>query len=342
MSNGTFADILRVILPHLTPELIASVAASLVFLLALGGVALARRMSDHSGRAVRERLEALALALPDDQPQAQLSGIIRRRSMSDVPVLDKALSRTTWAHSLGELIRQGRAPGNQGMYILLALLLGVCGLYIGIFLTNGLLLTLLCTVLPAWTPFLWLKRRKAARMGRFQEQLPDALDLVARAMKAGNTFSGGLRMVADEFEDPIGEEFRTTMEEINFGVSVEQAMQNLLARVDCDDLKFFVVSVNVQRETGGNLAEIIGSIASLVRERFKLLGRVRVLSAEGRLSAYILIALPFIISGVLYLLNPDYMATLFTTDAGKTLIQAALVSMAFGAIAIRRMIKIKV
>ncbi|WP_022662267.1 type II secretion system F family protein [Paucidesulfovibrio longus] len=325
------------VLAHLTPELLAAVGGALVFLLALAAIVLVRRMSDRSGRAVRERLDALAMALPDAQPV----DIVRRESMSEVPLLNRALERTRWARNVGELIRQGRAPGNPGMYILLSLLIGVCALYVSLVLSAGPLFLLL-GLGAAFAPFAWLKRRKAKRMARFQEQLPDALDLVARAMKAGNTFSGGLRMVADEFEDPIGEEFRTTMDEINFGVAVEQAMLNLLARVDCDDLKFFVVSVNVQRETGGNLAEIIGGIAGLVRERFKLLGRVRVLSAEGRISAYILIALPFIVTGVLYLLNPEYMTTLFTTEVGKRLIQGALGSMLLGSLIIRRMIRIKV
>ncbi|MGE4292475.1 MAG: type II secretion system F family protein [Desulfovibrio sp.] len=328
---------LKALLTHPTPELLAAVGAALIFLLALGILALVRRLSDRKGRIVRERLDALALALPDAQPV----DIVRRESLSEVPLLNQILERTRWAKHLGELIRQGRAPGNPGMYLLLSLLLGVCALYIALLFSAGPLFLLLglCTALA---PLFWLKRRKARRMARFQEQLPDALDLVARAMKAGNTFSGGLRMVADEFEDPIGEEFRTTMDEINFGVAVDQAMQNLLTRVDCDDLKFFVVSVNVQRETGGNLAEIIGGIAALVRERFKLLGRVRVLSAEGRISAYILIALPFIVTGVLFLLNPEYMTTLFDTEVGKRLIQGALASMLLGSLIIRRMIKIKV
>lgn len=332
-------DIIRTLL---TPEVAVPVLSALVLLLALGGMTLVRRMGDRSGRAVRERLDALAMALPDADPQDLSADIVRRSSMSDVPLLHSLLSRTHWAHTLGDLIHQGRSPANPGSYLLLCLLLGVCGLYVGLLLTDGVLLLGVCVAGPAWMPFWWLRRRKAKRMGRFQEQLPEALDLVARAMKAGNTFAGGLRMVADEFDNPIGGEFRVTMEEINFGVSVEEAMQNLQNRVDCDDLKFFVVSVNVQRETGGNLAEIVGNIATLVRERFKLQGRVRVLSAEGRLSAWILLALPFLISGVLYLLNPEYMTTLFTTETGRTLIQGALVSMGLGVLVIRRMIKIKV
>ena len=323
---------------RITPELLAAVSASVIFLVALGGIALARRMADRSGRAVRERLDALAMALPDAQP----IDIVRRESMSEVPLLNRALSRTAWAGALGKLIRQAQAPGNQGTYLLLSALFGLTGLYLSAVLLEGPALVVICTLAPAWLPFAWLKSKRRKRIARFQAQLPDALDLVARAMKAGHTFAGGLHMVVDEFDDPIGGEFRITQEEINFGMSVEQAMQNLMNRVECDDLKFFVVSVNVQRETGGNLAEIIGNIATLVRERFKLMGKVQVLAAEGKLSAYILLALPFIIAVVLYLINPEYMGMLFTTESGKRLMQLAAVIMTIGAVTIKRMIRIKV
>jgi len=189
---------------------------------------------------------------------------------------------------------------------------------------------------------MWLRRKWRKRMFKFQRGLPDALDLIARALQAGHAFSQGMRMVADEFGDPIGPEFEKTLDEINFGVAVDQALRNLTQRVSCPDLKFFVVSVNIQRETGGNLAEIVTNISGLVRERFKLKGRVKVLSAEGRLSAYVLIALPFAIAFVINLINPDYMGLLFETEQGKTLVMGALGTMFAGALVIRKLIRIKV
>jgi tight adherence protein B len=151
-----------------------------------------------------------------------------------------------------------------------------------------------------------------------------------------------MRMVADEFPDPIGPEFGITLDEINFGVDTGKALESMLSRVDCPDLRFFVVSVNIQRETGGNLSEIVGNTASLIRERFKLLGRVRILSAEGRLSAMVLLAMPFAIAFVIYLINPDYMSLLFTEPLGRMLIAANLVLMAIGTLCIRKMVNFRI
>src|SRR5208283_1574049 len=126
--------------------------------------------------------------------------------------------------------------------------------------------------------------KKKQRMKKFETQLPEALELVARTLRAGQAFSGGLGIVSEEFDDPIGTEFERTLDEINFGVSVGEALKNLTLRVDCPDLRFFVVSVSIQRESGGNLSEIIENIAHIVRERFKLMGKIRVLAAEGKMS----------------------------------------------------------
>ena len=179
-------------------------------------------------------------------------------------------------------------------------------------------------------------------MEKFQRQLPDALDLVARALKAGHAFTGGLRMVAEELGDPIGTEFEKTLNEINFGVGVPEALKNLSNRVDCPDLKFFITSVIIQRETGGNLAEILTKITSLIRERFKLQNRVQVLASEGKLSAIILIAIPFVIALALSVLNPVYIKTLFTDPIGKILVAFALIMMIIGIFVMKRMIQIKV
>ncbi|MDP3426567.1 MAG: type II secretion system F family protein, partial [Humidesulfovibrio sp.] len=173
-------------------------------------------------------------------------------------------------------------------------------------------------------------------------QLPDALDLIARALKAGNTFAGGMRMVADEFADPIGPEFAITLDEINYGMDTEKALHNLMERVDSLDLKFFVVSVNIQRETGGNLSEIIGNTAALIRERFKIHGRIRILSAEGRISAIVLLAMPFAAAAVLYVIKPDYMEQLVTEPLGQLMVKSALASMTVGYFIIRRLVNFKV
>jgi tight adherence protein B len=151
-----------------------------------------------------------------------------------------------------------------------------------------------------------------------------------------------MKLAADEFDDPLGPEFDETLDEINFGVGVHDALKNLVNRVDCPDLKYFVVSVILQRETGGNLAEIIESIAHIIRERFKFKGKIRTLSAEGRLSAIILTSLPFLVAIAIRIINPEYMKALYTEPAGKVMAVVAASMMIVGIIIMKRMVQIKV
>jgi tight adherence protein B len=194
----------------------------------------------------------------------------------------------------------------------------------------------------ALVPFLYLLNKKQKRTAKFQSQLPEALDMIARSMRAGHAFTTGMRLAADEFADPLGTEFSYTMDEVNFGVSVPDALGNLLGRVDCSDLNFFVVAVILQRETGGNLAEIMEKIAHLIRERFKLLDKIQTLSAEGKLSAAILTAIPFVVAGIVYVMNPKYIMILATEPAGRILVLAAIILMIVGFYVMRRIIRIKV
>ncbi|HMM39861.1 MAG TPA: type II secretion system F family protein [Desulfovibrio sp.] len=316
--------------------LVGGGVTALVFIALAVAFFVSRAVSARGERQVRRRLTGISGG------RVEARDVLRRETLSELPWFHRLLSRVDWSADLRRLLRQAGAPGTPGVYILAGLLCWVAGLY-AVYLASGLLLLAVPAGLPlAFLPLFWLRHRRSGRMAAFQRQLPEALDLIARALRAGHTFEGGLRMVVDEFEDPIGPEFGQTLDEINFGADMDEALRALLARVDCPDLKFFVVSVNIQRETGGNLAEIIGNIAHLVRERFKLLGRVRVLSAEGRLSAMILLALPFGIALVINFLNPAYLADLFDKPLGRLLTAVALMSMGTGTLIIRRMIRIKV
>jgi tight adherence protein B len=165
---------------------------------------------------------------------------------------------------------------------------------------------------------------------------------MARALRAGHAFSVGMKMVGDEFPDPIGPEFNRTVEEISFGIDTPEAMNNLNERVVSTDLKFFITALVVQRETGGNLAEIIEAISRLIRQRFELLGRVKALSAEGRLSGIVLFVMPFVMGGVLWWMNEDYMRLLIEDDLGLMMLGAAGLLMLFGAVIMKKMCDIKV
>ncbi len=311
---------------------LATLCFTLFAMNALGAAARLRR------ERVEERLRALALAGPEVSAQ----DLVRRRVFSEVPWFHRLLADQHWTRSFERVIRQANMKGTAGLYLLLSAVLGAVAFLLAVLFTGSPLAALLAGAILGPLPIVRVYRCRAARMATFQRQLPDALDLIARALKAGNTFAGGMRMVADEFADPIGPEFATTIDEINFGMDAEKALHNLMERIDSLDLKFFVVSVNIQRETGGNLSEIIGNTAGLIRERFKIHGRIRILSAEGRVSAVVLLALPFAAAGILYLIKPEYMSLLFTEPLGRTMIKSALVSMFMGYVVIRRMVNFRV
>jgi tight adherence protein B len=179
-------------------------------------------------------------------------------------------------------------------------------------------------------------------MAQFQRQLPEALELIARALRAGHAFFVGLKLVGEEFSEPIGPEFKRAFDEVSMGISVQQALQNLANRVDCLDLKFFVTSVSVQRETGGNLAEIIESLGHLIRKRFELYLKIKALSAEGKVSAIILFALPLVLGLLLYRMNPEYIGLLFTDPIGHTMLMTGSALMIIGAFITMKMVNIEV
>ncbi len=313
-----------------------------IFLLVLGVIEgcylVFRTMRNPEKMAVRRRLSRLPLS--GDEGEAV--DITRKRLISEVPWLNRFLSIFHWTDDLHRLLEQAGIQRPLGFFILLSLLMALGGFLVGSLIIRNHLFSIPLAAILGILPFFYVHLKKKRRMQKFERQLPDAMELIARALKAGHAFSSGLKMVADEFDDPIGTEFGKTLSEINLGVSVADALKNLPKRVDCPDLGFFAISVILQRETGGNLAEILENIAFLVRERFRLHGQIRVLSAEGRLSAIVLIAIPFFVAFAISFISPDYIRTLFTDPFGKIMIVLALVMMALGVLVMRRMVQVKV
>ncbi len=268
--------------------------------------------------------------------------ILRRRVLSEVPFLNRFLLGIPMVRRLDRLLQQADAQYPLGFFMLLTIFLALAGYLGGSWGTRNYALATMIAALMGALPFFYLRSKKKRRMRKFQRQLPDALELVARALRAGHAFSSGMKLAADEFDDPLGPEFEETLDEINFGISVSDALKNLSGRVDCPDLNYFVVSVILQRETGGNLAEIIEGIAHLIRERFKLQGRIRVLAAEGKLSAIILLILPFAVAVILRFINPKYITLLSTDPLGKVMTATAALLMFVGVLFMKRMIDIRV
>ena len=204
------------------------------------------------------------------------------------------------------------------------------------------LFRILITGVVALLPYLYVTRAKAKRLDRIEQQLPDALDLMGRALRAGHAFPTALKMVGDEMSDPIAAEFRVAFDEVNFGISMPEALMNLATRVPSTDLRYFVIAVLIQRETGGNLSELLASISAIIRDRLKLLGQVKVLSAEGRLSAWILALLPFGAAFMIQIVNPKFLEVLYTDPTGKKMLAVAGVMMLLGVLAMRKIVHIRV
>jgi tight adherence protein B len=194
----------------------------------------------------------------------------------------------------------------------------------------------------ALIPYVYQSRARTKRLKAIETQLPEALDLIARTLQAGHAFIMGMKMVGEQLEDPIRTEFRKAFDEISFGISVSESMKAMSERIDLIDLKFFVTALLVQLETGGNLAEIIQGIASLIRARFELYGKIQTLSAEGRISALVMFLLPFGVGGALFVVNPSYIGLLFTDPSGQSMLKGCLGMMLLGLYVTRRMIQIKV
>jgi tight adherence protein B len=194
----------------------------------------------------------------------------------------------------------------------------------------------------ALLPLFWLLFRRKRRLKKFAAQLPEALELIARALRAGHSLASGFGLVANEMSDPIGGEFSRTFEEQNLGKPLEEALNDLTKRVPNLDLKFFVTAIVLQRQTGGDLAEILDKIGNLIRERFKIWGQVQALTGEGRLSGIVLLALPPALFVVVYKMNPDYLMLLFTDPLGKKMLVGGIVTQLFGALMIRKIVNIRV
>jgi len=191
-------------------------------------------------------------------------------------------------------------------------------------------------------PWVVLRIKRTRRLRTFEEAFPEALDLVSRALKAGHAFATGLKMVADEMPEPIGPEFRKTFDEQNFGLPLKDSLANLTVRVPLLDVRFFSTAVLIQRETGGNLSEILENLAHVVRERFKILRQVRVYTAHGRLTGYVLLALPVFLMIALSFINPEHMQLLFREPIGHMLLGVAAVMQVVGYLWIKQVVKIEV
>jgi tight adherence protein B len=291
---------------------------------------------------VKERLQSWT-----ERPDLnKTSNLVLKETHSEIPWLNALLSKLKerqYAARLAKLHDQAKAPYSLATCILASALLAVLGGLLGSRAIFGQPFIMLgCAGTGMLAPWGHLYYRKWQRLGEFHRQLPDALELMGRALRAGHALFVGMKMVGGEMKNPIAGEFQRGFDEISMGVSVPESLSHMAERVELMDVKFFVTSVNIQRETGGNLAEIIDSLGRLIRKRFELKKKIKVLSAEGRISALILMSLPFGMALALHLINPKYLTPLFTDPMGQTMVTVAVTMMILGGIVMKRMIAIKV
>ena len=291
---------------------------------------------------VKERLQSWT-----ERPDLNTtSGLVLKNTYSEIPWLNALLAKLKerqYAGRLAKVHEQAKTPYSLAVYVLASVFLAVLGGLLGNRMTFGQPYIMLgCAGSGLLLPWGYLYYRKWQRLGEIHRQLPDALELTGRALRSGHALFVGMKMVGSEMKDPIAGEFQRSFDEISMGVSVPESMTHLADRVELLDVKFFVTSVNIQRETGGNLAEIIDSLGRLIRKRFELKLRIKALSAEGRISAAILLSLPFGMAVVLHFINPEYLEPLFTDPMGQKMVAVAVTMMILGGIVMKRMINFKV
>jgi tight adherence protein B len=309
-----------------------------VVLLFEGGYLVWSSYRGAEARRLQRRLQALS-AGGHGSPESALT---KQRLLGGTTAIDRMLLRLPRVHQIDRLLLQSGLTMNVATFLWMTSMGALAGLLAWAFLGLPLLMGLACVAGGAAFPLMRVLRARRKRLQAIEQQLPDALELMARALRAGHAFLSALQMVGTEGPEPIAQEFRMAFDEVNYGVGMQEALMNLATRVPVTDLRFFVIAVSIQRETGGNLAELLDKIGMLIRARFKLLGTIRVLSAEGRLSAWILSLLPFVLVVLINLVNPKFMSILWTDPAGIYLIGGGLVLMTVGILWMWRIIKIRV
>lgn len=289
-------------------------------------------------KRIGRRLRAMSAGAHEGE---ELS-IVKKRLLSETPALDRLLLEIPRIHQVDKLLLQSGLTLNVAGFLWLTIMGALAGFILASVLGLPLLTVIVTGVAAGALPLLYVLNAKHNRLTTFEQQLPDALDLMGRALRAGHAFSSALKMVGDEMPEPVAGEFRTTFDELNYGISLQDALQNMATRVPSDDLRYFVIAVLIQRETGGNLTELLDSISALIRARLKLMGLIQVLSAEGRLSAWILGILPFVMGFYMYMVNPKMMSLLWTDPFGIKMVWGVLVVMVLGVYWMRRVIRIHV
>jgi len=306
----------------------------------LGAYLLATRGSEAKRARLKQRLtEALLHSANTEDVEVLLA---REELMSEIPWLNRVLVQVQIATRLKRVLDQADLHITVTRLIMLAAIAGVLAALAASVLTISLLVVLASGLIGASLPFIHVFWKRKQRLEMFLEQLPDALELMGRALSAGHAFPEALHMISVEMPEPIATEFRKTYEEQNYGLSLKLALENLAQRIPLLDLRLCITAILIQRETGGNLAEILEKVAYTIRERFRILGDLKTLTTSSRLSAWLLCGLPIFVSLAVTVMNPDYMSVLWKDPRGHKLIALALMMQITGIFIVRKILKIKI
>ena len=294
-----------------------------------------------AARRLSQRLDQVRQRRSGSSEQS-IEGLDKKRRLARSSAVEEVLRQLPGIHALDQWLQQSGTDGSVGRLLMqtgLAFGMGfVLSLVLFFYFSVALIVGAACAVIP----FAIIWRRREERLITIEKQLPEAADLISRSLKAGHALPSTLTMLADEMPDPIAAEFRMVSDEINFGMPMSEALQRLAVRVPLTDLRYMVVAILIQREAGGNLSEIMSNVSLLIRQRLKLLGDIRTMSAEGRLSAWILCLLPVAIAGVFFLVSPDYLRQFFDDPAGPLMLGGGALMMLCGVLWMRQLIRIRV
>lgn len=291
-------------------------------------------------RLIKERLASERKA-PERAPEEELA-LLRDEQLSQIPALDTLLRRSARVSAIQKLLAQAGLGMRAGNFLGLCALTGIGGCIVAYVLVKRVEVAWIALLVGFLLPYSYVSMKRNKRFEKFEELFPEAIDTLARAVRAGHAFTTALEMITNEVAEPVSSEFRQLYEEQKFGMPVRDALLNLTERMPLVDVKFFVTAVMLQRETGGNLAEILDNLSYVIRERFKIQRQVRVYTAQGRLTMALLMGMPPIIVAVMLVLNPSFIHPLFDDPIGHTLLVAGIVLQTIGYFVIRKIIKIQV
>jgi tight adherence protein B len=293
-----------------------------------------------ASRRLDERLRDVSFTADGSEPED--ASVLRKMVEGPMPVVDRFMKTSRPGSWLARLIEQSGLQTTPSAIMLVTLTAAVVAGFLTALFVARPYAAPVAACIGACLPIGYLMNRRTRRLRRFEEQFPEALDLLSRAVRAGHAFQTAMGMVADELSDPVGPEFKKAFDRQNFGLPLRDALNELSERIGNLDVRFFVTAVLIQRETGGNLAEILDNLAYVVRERFKIRRQVRVHTAHGRFTAWVLLSLPAALAVALSVINPDHMGPLFHEHMGQMMVLGAIVMQTVGYLWIRKVIKIEV